>query len=237
MKPSRQRFYKNVSVEPSPAAHRSYRVLLDGKPVRTPNGTVLEVPSEPLAQAIAEEWRSQDTELRPERMTLTKLANTAVDRAAPQPQQAREQALSFARTDVVCYRADSPSDLVEGQQHAWDPLLAWVRDRFGASLRTGNSLAFVEQDSAALDALYTSVSQRDPFVLAGLNAAAVLLGSLVIALALAERKLGAEDAFTSADLDTIYQAVRCGLDEMECAESDAESAELNQISRFLELLW
>ena len=229
---SRNRFYKEVSVD---TADRLHRVLLDGKPVKTPGGAVLALPSGALAQAIADEWRAQDTTINPQTMLLTKLANTAIDRVAPNPAHAREQLLSLAKSDVVCYRAASPSDLVRRQELEWDPLIAWAGEHFGASLCAANSLT-IEQDQMAMDALAASLSKLDAFSLAALYAASSLCGSLVIALALSERTLNPEQAFAAANLDKIYQAERWGWDPQETAKTTAERAELNQISRFLELL-
>jgi chaperone required for assembly of F1-ATPase len=230
---SRNRFYKEVSVDEADGLHR---VLLDGKPVKTPGGAVLALPSAALAEAIAEEWRAQGATIQPQTMLLTKLANTAIDRVAPNPAHAREQLLSIAKSDVVCYRATSPSELVRRQELQWDQILAWTREHFGASLCAGNSLTFIEQDQAAMDALAAALSKLDAFSLAALYAAASLCGSLVIALALAERKLDAEQAFAAANLDKTYQAERWGWDPQETAKATVERAELNQISRFLELL-
>lgn len=230
---SRKRFYKEVSVEASALHHR---VLLDGKSLKTPGGAVLALPYAALAQAISEEWRAQDPLIRPETMMLTKLANTAIDRVAPNLAGAREQLLAIARSDAVCYRADSPSDLVQRQNLAWDPLIEWLCARFGASLRAATGVSFIEQDSSAIAALETTLARHDEFSLAALYAAASLLGSLAIALALSEQKLTADDAFAAANLDRIYQAERWGWDEQAAAKLAAERAELNQISLFLELL-
>ena len=230
---SRNRFYKEVSVDTADGVHR---VKLDGRPVKTPGGAVLALPSESLAQAIADEWRAQETTIQPQTMLLTKLANTAIDRVAPNPAHAREQLLSIAKSDVVCYRAVSPSELVRRQALEWDPLIAWTREHFGASLCAANALTFIEQDQMAMDALAASLSKFDAFSLAALYAAASLCGSLVIALALSERKLNPEAAFAAANLDKIYQAERWGWDPQETAKTTVERAELNQISRFLELL-
>ena len=230
---SRNRFYKEVSVD---AADGRHRVLLDGKPVKTPGGAILTLPSAALAQAVADEWRAQQTTIQPQTMLLTKLANTAIDRVVPNPTGARKQLLAIARSDVVCYRADAPQDLVERQALVWDPLIAWTRERFGASLRAGNALAFIEQDQAALDALDNALSKHDAFVLAALYTAAALLGSLVIVIALSEQKLDPEQAYAAANLDKFFQAERWGWDPQETAKTTAERAELNQISRFLELL-
>ena len=87
-----------------------------------------------------------------------------------------------------------------------------------------------------MDALAAALSKSDAFSLAALYAAASLCGSLVIALALSERILDSEQAFAAANLDKIYQAERWGWDLQETAKTRAERAELNQISRFLELL-
>ena len=57
-----KRFYKEVSVT---AQDGGYAVLLDGKPVRTPGGNALELPTEKLASAIAAEWRGQGDEIVP----------------------------------------------------------------------------------------------------------------------------------------------------------------------------
>jgi chaperone required for assembly of F1-ATPase len=230
---SRNRFYREVSVDTVDGRHR---VLLDGKPMKTPGGATLALSSIALAQAIADEWRAQEATIRPQTMMLTKLANTAIDRVAPNPTGAHEQLLTIARSDVVCYRADTPQELIERQARTWDPLIAWTRERFGASLRAANALAFIEQDQAALDELDRALSKHDAFVLAALYAAAALLGSLVIALALSEGKLDPEQAYATANLDKIFQAERWGWDPQETAKADVERAELNQISRFLELL-
>jgi chaperone required for assembly of F1-ATPase len=230
---SRSRFYKEVSVGSDAAVHR---VLLDDKPVKTPGGAILTLPSRALAEAVADEWRAQETSINPQAMLLTKLANTAIDRVAPNPGSAREQLLAIARSDVVCYRAESPSELALRQKLTWDPLLQWTRERFGVSLRVSNALTFVEQDQVALGALEATLSKRDCFSLAALYAAAALCGSLVIALALSERKLDPDGAFAAANLDKVYQAERWGWDPQEIAKATTERAELSQISRFLELL-
>ena len=230
---SRNRFYKDVSVDVVDGLHR---VLLDGKPVKTPGGAVLALPTAALAEAIADEWRAQDTTINPQTMLLTKLANTAIDRVVPNLAYAREQLLSIVKSDVVCYRATSPSELVRRQALSWDPLIAWTSEHFGASLRAGNSLTFIEQSKQAMDAVGVALSKLDAFSLAALYAAASLCGSLVIALALSERKLDSEQAFAAANLDKIYQAERWGWDPQETAKTTVERAELNQVSRFLELL-
>jgi len=232
----RQRFYREVSVEaPSRSTKGGVRILLDGKALKTPAGTILEVPNLALAEAIAREWREQESTLRPDKMILTKLANTALDRVLPNPELVTEQLVGFAKSEPICYRATSPSELVVRQASIWDPLLEWLRQECGVDLHTGTEIAFVEQQPEAIAAIKRALSGRDSFQLSGLFAAAGLLGSIVIALALASKRLSPEDAFNAAQLEEIYQSEKWGLDPEIAEKRAAKRVELQEIMRFLEL--
>jgi chaperone required for assembly of F1-ATPase len=229
----RSRFYRDVSVA---SLGRTYRVLLDGKPIRTPAGAELAVPTRALAEAIAEEWRSQGEKVRPDTMILTKLANAAIDRVAVHRLTAIAQILSFARSDLLCYRAEGPDALVELQHRAWDPILDWARARFGVTLACGTGIGFVEQAPESLAGLERAIDEYDSFGLAALQAAATLLGSAVITLALAEQRLSPELAFAAAELDENYQAGRWGRDPEAEKHRAGKQAELIEITRFLQAL-
>jgi chaperone required for assembly of F1-ATPase len=227
----RTRFYKDVSVG---SLGHGHAVLLDGKPVRTPAGAELVVRSRALADAIAEEWRSQGEKVRPDAMILTKLANTAIDRVAVHRRTAIAQILNFARSDLLCYRAESPAGLVELQRRVWDPILEWVRERYGAGLACGIGIGFVEQEPESLEALERAIDDYDSFGLSALQSGTALLGSAVIALAMAEGRLSAQDAFAAAQLDEHYQAEKWGRDSEAEQRRANNLAELVEIDRFLQ---
>jgi len=228
---TRSRFYRDVSVV---SAGQSYRVLLDGKPIHTPAGAELAIPTRALADAIAEEWRSQGEKVRPETMVLTKLANTAIDRVAVHRRTAIAQILSFAQSDLLCYRAETPESLVALQHRVWDPILDWAKARYGATLACGTGIGFVEQAEEPLSALERALDEYDSFELSGVHAAATMLGSAVIALAMAEQRLSAEEAFAAAQLDENYQADKWGRD-LEAEKLRAgKQAELIEIAGFLQ---
>jgi chaperone required for assembly of F1-ATPase len=229
----RDRFYRDASVERN---GEGYAVRLDGKAVKTPAGRPLQLPTRALAEAVAEEWRQQEKQIRPETMLLTKLANTAIDRIASDRSAVIAQIIGFARSDLVCYRAETPAVLNNRQAEAWDPLLAWLDTQYGARLETVEGIGFHAQSSDALAALERAVSERGDFALAGLHAAACLCGSAVIALALAERQIDALAAFAAAHVDETFQQERWGEDPEAAAEAHSKAAELAHIARFLSLL-
>jgi chaperone required for assembly of F1-ATPase len=228
-----KRFYRDVSVMGEDSA--GYSVLLDGKAIRTPASAGFAVPTRALAEAVAEEWRVQGEKIRPETMMLTKLANTAIDRIGPDRRAAVEQVLAFAKSDLVCYRAPGPDALVRRQMETWDALVEWARDCFGAHLICAEGLGFVSQTPEALAAFERAIAAKNDFALAGLHAAAILTGSAVIALALAEERLSSDEAFAAAELDEIYQAEKWGKDEEALRHSRNKASELSEIASFLNL--
>ena len=228
----RARFYRDVVVE---KAGEAYRILLDGKPLRTPVGAPFLLPNETLAQAVADEWQAQGEKFNAESLHLTKLANTAIDRVAANREAWIEQILAFARSDLLCYRAIAPQGLVARQAAQWDPLLQWARARYGAQLRTATGIGFVEQPPEAIEGLARALEGHDDFALAALHAAATLTGSAIIALGLSEERLGAEEAFAAAELDEIYQAERWGQDSDALIRSQKKATELTNIARFFRL--
>ncbi|SRR5579885_1644704 len=227
-----KRFYKDVSVAPTDGG---FAILLDGKPVKTPSRAVLAVQSQMLAEAVAEEWRGQGEDIDPAAMPLTRLANTAIDIVAADRGKTANQILAYGRSDLLAYRAAEPEALVARQNRDWNPLLDWLSERYGARLVTGRGVAFVDQPGEALVALDSAVWAHDDFMLAALHNATTIMGSLVLALALAERRLDARAAFAASTLDESFQAERWGHDAEAAGRHARLAAELAATERFMRL--
>jgi chaperone required for assembly of F1-ATPase len=228
-----KRFYKDVSVG---GREGGFAVLLDGKPLKTPSRSAYALPKRAFAEAVAEEWRGQSETIDPDAMPITRLVNTAMERVPANRVPVAEQVLSIGRSDLLCYRADTAPELAARQATAWDPLLDWLADRHGARFRTGQGIAFIDQPAEALAALELVVRQLDHFGLTGLSAAASILGSLVLALALLEGRIDAAEAMRLATLDEAFQSERWGVDAEAQARLDRLAAELEAVERFLRLV-
>ncbi len=210
----RKRFYKTAEVATAPGG---FSVTLDGRPVRTPVGAPLVLPTEALAAAVAEEWLAQRETIQPHTMPLTQLAATALDRVAPRREAIIGQALSYASTDLLCYRAEAPPDLIDRQEAGWQPLLDWLSEACGATLEATQGIVPLRQPAAALDTLRDVLAELCDLELTVLVTAMQTSGSLVIALALVRGRVDADTAFELSQLDESYQIERWGADE-EAAE-------------------
>ncbi len=207
---ARKRFYRSAAVEAAPSG---FRVTLDGRPVRTPAGADLVVPSAALGRAVAEEWLAQADEIRPHTMPATQLAVTAIDRVGRSRDSVVGHLVAYGGSDLLCYRADHPDELVARQHACWQPLLDWVAAAWRAELVVTQGVMPVDQPPGAVDALRRAVSALDDLELAVLGSVVPACGSLVLGLAILAGRITPEAAFEAAQLDESFQIERWGEDE------------------------
>lgn len=228
-----KRFYQKAkSVERS----GGHGIALDGKAVKTPGRRDLLVPNEALAIAIAGEWNSQEGEIRPATMPLTRLAVTAVDRVARQRDAIVQQIANYAGTDLVCYRAEHPPALAARQQAVWQPLIDWAVLRYDAPLTVTTGVIPRSQSEATLRAFATAVAELDDFALIALHSATAACGSLVVALALLEARIDAQEAFAASQLDETFQIEAWGEDAEQTERRRALNSEIAAAQQFISLL-
>jgi len=225
-----KRFWTSVTID------SDHVVRLDGKPVRTPGRRPLTLPQPALAEAVAEEWRAVGDTVDPRLMTLTGLANAAIDRIEPDPSTFASSLAAFAESDLLCYRAESPSALVERQAALWDPLLDWARTRYDVHFEVTAGIMHRPQPPATLIRLRDAVAARTAFELAGLSPIVTISGSLVAALALIEHAATAEAVWRAAELDEDFQAEQWGRDPLSEAALESRRRDFDAGVRFLGLL-
>lgn len=231
-----KRFWDLATAEP---ADGGYSILLDGKPMHLPGGGVLSVATQPLAEAIAQEWQAaggaKGGEMSFADTPLTRLAGTAQQRIAPDPDPTIDAIARYAESDLLCYRAEAPPALVERQARDWQPWLDWAAQRYDAVLRVSIGVAYVKQHRGAIAALRGAVGALDLPALAALGIAVPALGSLVLGLAMAEGGMDAATAHALGALDELFQAEAWGEDAEAAARRHNIAADIALAERFLRL--
>lgn len=204
-----RRFYTEVAVI---AGDGGFEIRLDGRPVRTPAHALLALPNPVLADAVAGEWRAQGEVVDPAAMQFTGLANAAIDHVASDPARFAADVARYGESDLLCYRADGPQELVARQAAAWDPLLEWARARYDVVFRVTQGILPVPQPPETLERLAQVVTALDPFTLAGLSTVVALTGSLVAGLALVEGGHAPDAIWAAAEIDETWQVEQWGED-------------------------
>lgn len=228
-----KRFWKQSAAVPEESG---WSIALDGKKVRTPAGKPLVVPGERLALAIAEEWNHSGETVDPREMPLTGLANAAIDRVTPDPGAFAADLAGYGESDLACYRAETPRELVTRQSKSWDRLLSWARRRFDVDFTTTCGIVHVPQPEATVRRLAHAVAALDPFRLAGLSPLVTIGGSLVAALGVLEGAIDPEEAWRSVTVDEQWQLEQWGSDAEAEAALETRRRGFFSAARFLDLL-
>ncbi|HEU5017764.1 MAG TPA: ATP12 family protein [Pseudolabrys sp.] len=230
--PLRKRFYARAEI--GERGEAGFPVLLDGKPVRTPARRLLAAPSPALAEAIAKEWNAQTDAVDPARMPLTRLANAVIDAVADATGPVAAEVERYFESDLVCYRADGPAGLVARQSRAWDPVLAWAHETWGARFVQVEGVMFAAQPREAIAAARTAIPS-DPWRLGAVSSITTLTGSALLALAVAHAHLDAEAAWAAAHIDEDWQMEQWGRDEIAMQRRAFRYAELEAAVAVLRL--
>ena len=231
-----KRFWTDARAEPEAG---SWSVRLDGKPMRLPGGAALRIPTATLAHAIADEWAAAGAapggEMTYADVPLTRIAGTAQERVAPAAAAVALELARYGESDLLCYRATEPPELVAAEAAAWDVWLDWAAATYGARLSVGQGIVHVAQPPEALMALAGAVARCDVATLAGLGIVVPALGSLVLGLAVAAGAVTPEDAHATSALDELYQAALWGEDEEAADGRAAVARDVADAARYVRL--
>jgi len=228
-----KRFYSDVRIAASPDG---YSILLDDRVVKTPGKQGLILPTGAFAEAVANEWRAQDADINPDTMPISKLANTAIDRVKPRFGEVAREIANFAGTDLLCYRASEPADLVAKQVEKWDPYLVWAKGTLNAPLETTTGIMPIQQDQTTLATLAAEVFSHDYNELTALHEFTNGLGSIVLALAYLKGFAPFDDVWQASILDQTVQEEAWGIDYEAVEKKENLLADLTSACRFLSLV-
>lgn len=229
-----KKFYKTAEAGRVPDG---YAVLLDGKPLKTPLKKLLLLPSIALADAVAHEWECQECDIRPSLMPLTQLSNTMIDKAGGDDRSEMNlRILEYGSSDLVCYFAEHPDDLVKRHHLCWMPLLTWMREQYGIVFKTTSGIRHCSQPQESMDKLEKLINEFTVDEFTVIQAASATTGSVVIAFALLKGQLSPEEAWQAACVDEIFQIETWGDDVDARKRLDAIRSELDLINRFRNLV-
>ncbi|SDX32077.1 ATP12 family chaperone protein [Roseicitreum antarcticum] len=206
----KKRFWTDTSVVP---AEGGFTVHLDGRGLRTPLKAPVTVPTEAAAALIAAEWEAQTGKIDPETMPATRAANAAIDKVTGQQAEVTEMIAAYGDSDLICYRAAAPQELVARESAAWDPLVDWAAVTFGARLTVQAGVMHVPQPPEALRALSAPLHQMSAFELTAFHDLVSMSGSLVIGLASIMELAPTDTLWALSRIDEDWQTELWGSDD------------------------
>jgi len=212
-----------------------YKVMINNKPLYTPQDHPFTVPSLALAKAIEDEWErdsSPNYRLKP----FTSLAATALDKVAREKEAYMSYLLQAIARDVLLFWTSFPEDLVKLQEEKWAPLIDEVNKTLALSLKPTFTLSapglFLEEE----EKIRIFLDSLSAFQLTGLAHLVSLTSSFCLSFLVFLGRLVPEQAWDVAQLHEHYQQQEWGKDEDAEIREESQKKELYQTIRFIELL-
>ncbi len=227
-----KRFWTAASVAPR---ETGFTVELDGRQVKTPAKSLLVLPNHTMALAVAEEWEAQEDKIDPATMPVTRAANAAIDKVTVQHEEVATLIAAYGDSDLLCYRAEGPQELIERQAQAWDPLLDWAAGTLGARLRPVSGVMHAAQNPDALQTLSEQVHAMDPFALTAMHDLVGLTGSLIIGFAAVHNVDDIGALWRLSRVDETWQEELWGVDEEARAQAAVKESDFYAAKRFHDL--
>jgi chaperone required for assembly of F1-ATPase len=228
-----KRFYAEVQVVGEGA---NWAVHLDHRALRTHGKKQLVLPTQALANVIADEWRGQGERIDLQSMFNTRLAYMALDRTPVARGELVKETARYAATDLVCHLADGPAVLRARQDAAWGSMRDWVAKELGVHLKAVEGIIPIAQPEASIEAVRHHASGLEDFRLSALSHAVSLLGSAVLGLAVERRFISAAEAFEMSRIDEAYQAEKWGEDHEATIRTERTRAEARALDLWFDAL-
>jgi len=189
-----------------------------------------------LADVVANEWQEQGEEIVPATMPMMQLSSTAIDRVLPDFDTVARDAAGYGMSDLLFYRADTPADLSMRQAEGWQPVVDWAEARFSLRFTITTGLMPVDQPPEAETAFLNAVSSLSAFELASVHVMTTAMGSLLLALTVAEARMDVATAFELSRVDETHQQELWGVDEEAEVRRKRLLNEMSDAERFLSLV-
>lgn len=201
-----------------------FEVTLDGRKVKTPSGSVLQLESYPLALAVATEWRNQENNIKQSEMHLTALSFTCQDNPRKESKESlSDKIIGFLETDTLCYRASEHQDLMNLENDKWNPIIECFMKTYNVSIGITDSITVCPVSEETRDQMKKNLLSFKLPSLFGIEFMTENLKSLILTKCLLNHRLSVKEAVSLSRLETEYQSSKWGriesVDDMDVMQS------------------
>ena len=229
-----KKFWKKVSI--NKISSNSFQIMLDEKILKTPLKRELVLPNLNLTKEIVKEWDQDSKNINTESMIFYGLVSTSLDKIIDNKNLFIDDILDYIDTDLICYRAENPKELVELQRNKWDPILLLIEKYTGTNIQVFQGILPKKQDTAVYSKLSNLINQFNIFEISALHRITNITGSILLSLCVLKKDISANDVFELSFLDELWQEKNWGFDKETSQKRKEISIELNKSIFFSDCL-
>ncbi|MDC1356613.1 hypothetical protein N8310_03395 [Pseudomonadota bacterium] len=222
-----KKFWKTVEV--SELTTNSYQILLDKKILKTPMQNDLIFTNYRISYETSLEWDINSDELDTDEMIFFGIFSTAIDRIVNDRVLYINEIMKFVDTDLICYKADKPDELVELQNKHWDPILLIIKNYIGEEIEVFTGIMPGTQNIQVHNKIKKLIHNFSNIELSILHRLTNIIGSIFISLCVIKGDILKKYICQLCFLDELWQAENWGVEEEAAKKRDKVSKELKKI--------
>ena len=214
----------------------SFQIMLDDRILQTPLKREFVLPNLNLTQEIVKEWDQDSKNINTESMIFYGLISTSLDKIIDNKNLYINDILDYIDTDLICYRAENPKELVELQKIKWDPIILLIERYIGTKVQVFQGILPKKQHATVHANLNNLINQFDIFEISALHRITNITGSIFLSLCVLKKDISKNEVFELSFLDELWQAENWGFDEETSQKRNEICIELNKSIFFLDCL-
>ena len=229
-----RKFWKTVKVKKK--SSNSYEILLDENVLKTPMKKKLTIQNSKIAEEIYKEWNQDKNILDTDAMIFYGIISTSIDKFNNNRILYVNEILNFIDTDLICYRAEEPNDLVQWQSKNWDPILLKIEKYINNKVDVFKGIMPSKQKKGVKLKIIKFLTKFSDLEIIVLHRITNITGSIFLSLCILNNDLIKEKAFELSYLDELWQAENWGYEEEASNNREKIKIELNRTMYFLDCL-
>ena len=226
-----KKFWKTIEIKK--VSSKEFYILLDNRKLKTPLKNELILSNHLIAKEVLKEWDQSSDIINTDDLVFYGLLSTAIDRVREEKNSYINDIINFIDTDLICYRADSPIDLVSSQNKHWDPIILLIEKYIDTKITVFKGVMPSQQSSKVHHRFKNLIVELSDVQISVLHRITNLVGSVFLSLCILKKDLTNKQAFELSFLDELWQAENWGYEEDASAKRKKVRTELNRLILFI----
>ena len=229
-----KKFWETIEIKK--VSSKEFYILLDNKKLKTPLKKELTLSNHLMAKEVLKEWDQRSDIIDTDDLVFYGLLSTAIDRVREEKNSYINDIINFIDTDLICYRADNPIDLVSFQNKHWDPIISLIEKYINTKVSIFKGVMPSQQNSKVHHKVKNLVVELSDIQISVLHRITNLIGSVFLALCILKKDLSNKQAFELSFLDELWQAENWGYEEDASTKRKKIRTELNRLILFIDCI-
>ena len=229
-----KKFWETIEIKK--VSYKQFYILLNDKKLKTPLKKELTLSNHLMAKEVLKEWDQSSDIIKTDDLVFYGLLSTAIDRVREEKNSYINDIINFIDTDLICYRADNPIDLISFQNKQWDPIISLIEKYINNNVSVFKGVMPSQQNSKVHDKVKNFVVELSDIQISVLHRITNLIGSVFLALCILKKDLSNKQAFELSFLDELWQAENWGYEEDASAKRKKIRTELNRLILFIDCI-